>query len=361
MFGRNYAFAMRRFAAVWGVVVTGVFGSAGQAGESPVIEAPEVPRYVAATLLWENDSLGGTDKHYTNGTRFEFTLGATVDLASTYWEPVLSVFDKDDEIYATVFLGQNLYTPRDITAVGLIEDDRPYAGWLYSGVRFGALTDRESGERSLFGKRAVDYRGLELSLGVVGPWAQGGEVQTWFHDLINATEPLGWDNQIHNEVVFDTHFLRSASFRLWETPGGPLSFDVDTFYSVRAGMVQVSGGAGMAAVLGLNHKLGATPRRMSYPGPLARAQAGSDWEVSLFASMEGRGVAWNTFLDGNVFDDGSHTVDRRPLIWHGEAGLQIRYGHFVGSYIQVFRSEEFDGQDGIHEYGSGRIGFEFPW
>ncbi|MEM1297146.1 MAG: lipid A deacylase LpxR family protein [Verrucomicrobiota bacterium] len=332
-----------------------------RAGEPPPLADPIPKRLASASILWENDSLGGTDKHYTNGTRIEFTLGSTIDRESTFLSPLFNFFEDHEEIYGTVFLGQNLYTPRDITVTELIEDDRPYAGWLYAGVRFGTVNEWDDDQRFWFIKRALDYTSLEVNLGVVGPWALGDEVQSGFHELINGQEPMGWDNQINNEIVFDANLFQSLSFRVLEDSAQRVSLDFEPFYNLRAGMVQVYGGGGIAAVLGLNHKLGATPRRLSYSGPLSRTGMGADWEVALFGSMEGRGVAWNTFLDGNVFANGSHTVDKEHFIWHSEVGIMLRYRWLVASSIQVFRSEEFDGQEGIHEFGSGRVGVEFPF
>jgi len=85
---------------------------------SPFLFPSAGSRVAAATLLWENDSIAGTDKQYTNGTRIELTLGAEVD-RETFFAPVLSpfyaLFEDRDEIYGTLFLGQNMYTPQDIT------------------------------------------------------------------------------------------------------------------------------------------------------------------------------------------------------------------------------------------------------
>ena len=74
-------------------------------------------------------------------------------------------------------------------------------------------------------------------------------------------------------------------------------------------------------------------------------------------------MAWNSFLDGPMFDDNpdTHTVDKKNLLWHSEIGLLLRYRCLVASYIYVIRSAEFRGQDGNHPYGSARIGLEFPF
>lgn len=335
--------------------------------QDPLLLGPEENRIVAATLLWENDSFVNTDSQYTNGTRLELTLGLTVDrerMFAPMLRPFLSLLEDNEEVYGTLFIGQDLYTPSDISIPTLMPNDRPYAAWLYGGVRFATQKDAKKVlEYVPSVKRAADYSSIELSAGVVGPWAQGNEIQTWFHDLIHVQRPKGWAHQIPNEVVVDASYYRSLSLRMIGDDDRLFSFDIDPFFNVNAGTVYVHGGAGVSAVVGLNHKLGATPRRTSYSAPLTRNQSDRDWEVALFGSIEERAVAWNTFLDGPMFDDNpdTHTVDKENFIWHSELGLLLRYRFLVASYIWVIRSEEFKGQDGSHEYGSARVGFEFPF
>lgn len=354
---------------IWPVLfLSGVsYRAEGGAVEEPgFFVGPMGNRVVATTLLWENDSFVDTDQQYTNGTRIELTLGATVD-RETFFEPLapfLSLFEEGDEINGTLFIGQDLYTPSDISIPNLTLNDRPYAAWLYGGFRMGTLQERDEAPAYLpFVKRAADYTSLELSLGLVGPWAQGNEIQTWFHDLIHYQRPKGWQHQIPNEVVVDANYYRSLSLRVLGKENRHLSLDVDPFYNVNLGTVYVHGGAGVAGVLGWNHKLGATPRRTSYSAPLTRTQSDLPWEMAFFGSIEERAVAWNTFLDGPVFDDNpdTHTVDKENFIWHSELGLMVRYRFLVASYIYVIRSREFKGQDGCHEYGSARVGLEFPF
>ncbi|OPX34630.1 MAG: hypothetical protein B1H11_10530 [Desulfobacteraceae bacterium 4484_190.1] len=39
-------------------------------------------------------------------------------------------------------LGQNMYTPKDISQKDLIKGDRPYAGWTYFGIAFHSKNER---------------------------------------------------------------------------------------------------------------------------------------------------------------------------------------------------------------------------
>ena len=44
-------------------------------------------------------------------------------------------------------LGQSIFTPGDLNATQPLKNDRPYAGWLYTGlqIRFVEVLDREGG------------------------------------------------------------------------------------------------------------------------------------------------------------------------------------------------------------------------
>src|SRR4030043_1418161 len=96
-------------------------------------------------LYFENDSFGGTDRHYTNAFRL------------TWLSPNLTEYDEDTRLprwglplirkiplinrrgfqrNIGLSLGQNIYTPEDISRKSLIKDDRPYAGWTYLSLTF---------------------------------------------------------------------------------------------------------------------------------------------------------------------------------------------------------------------------------
>lgn len=83
-------------------------------------------------------------------------------------------------------IGQKIFTPDDIQRRGLVENDRPYAGWLYFGSAF-------------HNKNARLLDTFEIQLGVVGPAALAEKTQNFVHDLRGIDEARGWDNQLHNE------------------------------------------------------------------------------------------------------------------------------------------------------------------
>jgi hypothetical protein len=154
-------------------------------------------------LYMENDLFSGTDEHYTSGFKLSWSSHDLEQLSdSRYANPLLPLFnilpyinEKAYQKNLVFALGQNIYTPVDTDAYGLIEDDRPYAGWLYLGV-------------GVVWKDEVVRNSLVLDIGVVGPWSYAQETQRMIHDLRDFDHPNGWDNQLGNEVGFTLAYER---------------------------------------------------------------------------------------------------------------------------------------------------------
>ena len=81
--------------------------------------------------------------------------------------------------------------------------------------------------------------------------------------------------------------------------------------------------------------------------------------VALFAGVEGRAVAHNVFLDGNLLTT-SPSVKKNVLVGDAVAGLEIF--NRVGSRIAVsatYRSKEYATQVSPHIFGSLDASFKF--
>ena len=84
------------------------------------------------SLQFDNDEFGGTDRHYTGALR----LGC-VRSPPEVLRDVLPPAPKETAITqrrSTFSLGVSVYTPDDLDRSDVIEDDQPYAGWLYLGL-----------------------------------------------------------------------------------------------------------------------------------------------------------------------------------------------------------------------------------
>lgn len=165
------------------------------------------------TFQLENDLFTGTDRHYTNGVRVSYLSAENnvPDWVENLARP-LPFFADEGNLRVAYALGQTMYTPEDITIAAPQPDQRPWAGFAWGTI---GLTN-DAGSR---------LDNLELILGVVGPASQADDTQEFVHDLIDTTDPNGWDNQLHNEPIVNLSYKRS--WRGWaefETVG----LEVDT-------------------------------------------------------------------------------------------------------------------------------------
>ncbi len=329
-------------------------------------------RNYTLNFLGENDLWGsGSDQHFTHGTRLSFvesrqevddTSSCTpeqrekesggLDFVRTIFDPVWGDSSSNTS-QVSLILGQNIFTPEDITNPNLIVNDRPYAGWLYLGV--GLIKRHKSGRIWVFDT-------LELDLGIVGPESYAEDVQTWWHkNITDSPRPAGWNHQLKNEPGLLVNLERK--WRLELTPENYEGIQVDFLPSVGAALGNVYTYASVGGMfrLGVNLPVDYGPPRIR-PG----AQ-GSDFfqfnkkkPVSwyAYAGVEGRALAVNIFLDGNTFTD-SHSVDKKYFVGDFHAGFVLVIYHVRVAFSQVFRSSEFNGQKELSEFGS--LNFSVAW
>jgi len=319
-------------------LVLGILGAAATAVAAPPPPSPADAPIIS--LQWENDVLTGRgiDRHYTNGIRISLLLpedrgpGWVARAARA-----MPWFPEGGRVRGSWALGQNLYTPEDIRTPDLVTDDRPYAAWLYLGA--GVVV--ENG-------RLLDI--VELSLGVVGPAAQGEGVQKGIHALIGSPEPAGWSHQLPDEPAVQVMWHRKWRRRHGDARG--FGVDVLPHLGGALGNVFIYGAAGGTARCGFGLPDDYGPPRIqpALPGSEyfqpARRLGGY-----LYLGAEGRVVLRNLFLDGSTFA-ASHRVDRRLLVADVQAGAALVFHGVRLAYTYVVRSEEFRGQDGYDAFGT---------
>lgn len=297
-------------------------------------QSPEKKNYVSLSV--ENDKLNGSDRYYTAGTQLSwFNAGTKVpdvidDIAET-----IPMFEINESTGTMFTLGQTMYSPEDISARVADPDDRPWAAWLYGSVGLATLTDNHVDE-------------VEITLGVVGPEALGEQTQKFIHKHIsNSPAPKGWSNQLE----FEPGLILSWQ-RRWPQD---LAFKLDDYYlratpnvNVSVGNIYTYAGTGLSVTFGpYQDRLQDTPARPrpSMPGTGYFKTPDNEWSWFLFASVDGRAMARNIFLDGNSFDDDGPSVDKKPLVGDASIGAAITFDDYRLSYALNGRSKEFDGQN----------------
>jgi hypothetical protein len=249
------------------------------------------------SFYWENDFPvpGGRDRWLTNRAVVEFQAGR------------LGVWTA----------GTEMYTPDDLRSSEIPVDDSPWDG--YSWVGYRARLDNAGRE-------------LEVRLGILGGHASGtASLQRLFHvDFGWGTEPKGWGTANPAEAAIDviyTHSLRDA-FDSWLG-----QVEVTHVYGARAGNVRV------AAFLDQEVRKGLWRR-------------GRKFGIYGLAGLDGEARAWTSHLQGRMFHDNIYTVDAIPLVATFRAGIAATLGAWDIRCVYKFTTEEFEGQDARHVYGS---------
>ena len=311
-------------------------------------------------LYLENDLFADTDEHYTSGFKLSWSSHDLEQLSdSRYANPLLPLFDiipyindKEYQKNLVFALGQNIYTPVDTDTATLIDDDRPYAGWLYLGV-------------GVIWKDEVVRNSLVLDIGVIGSWSYARQTQRVIHDLRGFDHPNGWDNQLDDEVAFTLAYERTWRWPKYERRSG-FGWELLPHAGMAAGTVRTYANAGAELRVGLNlpddfgtPSIGPTATTSTpVDGQMAADRTRFDLGAYLFARADGRAVARNIFLDGNTYSD-SPSVDKHPFVADLSAGLAMNIKNTKIAYALVYRTEEFEGQDEGQVFGTVSFNWTF--
>lgn len=300
------------------------------------------------SLQIENDGVVGLDRHYTSGLQLNYFPLSTAPVWVSDPLNWLGLDTSKDELAVEYALGHTIFTPADFENPDPQPAERPWAGHTY--VSFAILRKPEN-RQALF--QSGDK--LKLTLGHVGPDSGAASAQTGVHKLIGSPEPRGWDHQIGNETTLNLHY-----FRKWmhyqQTYAGR-DIELSPVLGVALGSPYTYAGAGLTWRWGadLQRDYGPPSIQPNYPGS-SFFLPGTPWNWYLMAGVEYRHVFYNLFLDGTLFRDGSSVKKYRDV---GDlfAGGAISYGKLRISYMTIYRSKEFRGQEERDIFGSLNLSF----
>jgi hypothetical protein len=294
------------------------------------------------SLYLENDSRlfkpnHATDRHYTHGTKIVYLTQPEWRWLKDFsdWD----VADQDQQVETAIgfFLGQNIYTPDHVDEPQKRDpDDMVFAGWLYTGM---------------FAQRAADHtlEHFEFNIGVIGPSSKAERVQKCMHNFLNSEDPIGWDEQLNDELAVDLTYMRKQ--RLlgdWFKPTE--SSDVIGEYGFTAGSVHRHLQAGLTFRYGFNLLNTFGPGRLSLPSGISEFRQENFKSGYLFARAAARAVEHNRFLTG---------LDAEPLVGEFQIGAVYKYKKLRLGYSQTFYTREFEEQSGKDSIGAITLSWQF--
>nr|WP_296748324.1 lipid A deacylase LpxR family protein [Thioalkalivibrio sp.] len=292
-------------------------------------------------LEYENDLFAGDDRWYTNGVRATWMRttrpGLHNDLVARLGDRSRLVNPGKPVSYG-FSVGQNMYTPKDITDPDPPEDDRPYAGWLHLSAGLGQL-------------RSASLTRLSVTVGVVGPASLADRTQKEVHRFVGADMPLGWDTQLRNEPTLMVGVERIE--RIWETRRSDgWGADFSGHLGLTLGTPFTLAGTGLTLRLGRYMPNDFSPPRIqpAFPGSMHFLPA-ERWGWYVFTGIDGQGRARDVFLDGNTYRS-SRSVPREPWVGEVFVGLAVANQRARLAYTHAYRTREFKKQPEDAQYGS---------
>jgi hypothetical protein len=286
------------------------------------------------SITAENDVIGDTDKNYTHGTFFT----NSIDYEKAYKPiqntasilPTIRIFDDDPKKLNRIKLqlGQEMHTPGDITVTELLEDDNPYAGYLFTSIT------RINSER--------DFRlQSTLSVGLIGKYSFAEHTQKFVHnDLGMGRDPVGWDNQLPHEPTLNFDYSRIKKFYYGNY------FDRVSDITFRLGTVHTD-------IIYTN--LFRAGRNL----PELDGSHSDRISAYLFLGPRVSLVGRNIFYDGNLFRD-SHSVDTKHFVHGVLGGAGLEYKGYSVKLNTVWSSRQYSEQVDCYSLYGGLV-FGVDW
>jgi len=255
-------------------------------------------------ILWENDVFLSKDNNYTDGVCLYYDEGGSV----WGWR-------------------SRMYTPEDIENPSNQPLDRPWAGVTTVYHEWDRVID----------KKCV-RTGWEV--GVLGAESGVSWQQKTVHRLIKSRTPMGWSNQVPNEISAQFYQTFYRPMMRFDVPGMCMA-DLETFYGYCGGTTFDHIFVGFNGRIGWNlppcHGGVDIEPKAALPKPYGY----------LFAECQGRYVLHNATLGHSFFrshSDNKWDRDLIPVVGQVTYGARVGYKNFSILCAEEYRTDEFDDQ-----------------
>ena len=292
-------------------------------------------------IYLENDAEFDTDVGYSDGSKFSVLLYRPN--VEDHWLRIPFTEGLARSNFISFSAARQMFTPDDLDATEVVEDERPYAGWFYYEMGL-----HQSSQRHL--------DSLVVQVGVVGPASLTEAYQTYIHDLLDVSNPAGWDNQLSNEIGLQLNYQHKWRFVPTEIWG--MESSIIPYAGGEFGNIAIKANSGVSLRVGWNIAQDFDTSFIDDVGesgipvnPNSVAGGSKAWSFNFNLSAGGSFVARDIFLDGNTFTE-SHSVEKNLLRGYGRYGFSARYKSFIIDYHRVYNTEHYKTQGYGHKYGA---------
>ena len=278
---------------------------------------------------YDNDYFTSTDKDYTQGYNFELTSPRLAKNPINH----LFISPKNSEFKYGLSLEHIGFTANSIASDEIQYGERPFAAAIML-KSFSIATDTIQKSRLV----------SSLNLGIIGPGAFGGDMQTAIHEATGNTIPKGWYNQIKNDVVinyeltYEKQLLRFHDF-----------FTIQTTATARLGTLFTNASAGFNATLGIINS------------PFTSVKNKGKFQLYLYTQPLVNVIGYDATLQGGFFNRKSvYTIndsDIERVTFQNNYGMVLQYRWLYLEYSRTILTREIS-NNYSNKWGGIHIGFK---
>ena len=278
---------------------------------------------------YDNDFFTKTDIYYSQGITLEYVHPSIKKFLLSR----LLITSKNSDNRNGITFNLFGYTPSTISSDAILYGDRPYE----SSMSFKTFV---AGSDSIKQHRIASA----LSIGIIGPWAQGKEIQTGIHKWLNNRIPKGWQHQVQNDVIIN--YQLNYEKKLLE-----------------AGSSFLLNGAAEARVGTLHNRIGGGLNFMAghYNHPYKNGKR-KKIEYYLFGQSRVNIIGYDATMQGGLFNrKNPYTIsagDVTRLTFQADAGVVLNFRKLYFTYTQSYLTKEFR-TGHYHRWGGISFGFTF--
>lgn len=279
---------------------------------------------------YDNDYFSATDENYTQGYNIELVSPFLKKNPINY----LLLKPETSNNQFGISIEHIGFTPPTIGSAEIQYGERPFAAAIML-KSFTISTDTLGRTRLL----------SSLSIGLIGPGAFGKEMQVAIHEATGNTIPLGWRNQIKNDVVINYELgYEKEIYRLHDW------FALQGNTAIRLGTLSTNASAGLQTTLGLINS------------PFTASETNKKFQLYGYSQVVGSVIGYDATLQGGIFNKKSpYTIsdnDVERLTGQFNYGVVLKLKNVYLEYFRAVLTKEFEA-GGATKWGGIRIGVQF--
>ncbi len=154
-------------------------------------------------FVLSNDKFADNDKYFTNGIYLNYSKLLPKSFILTKKE--------DTKLQLSLSLGNEIYSPENLSSTKSSDFDRPYAGWLFGTFQIGSIN-----------KNIANF--ISLETGITGPESYAGKLQVAIHNTFDIAPIPTWTDEIAYKWLFN--FKTKHIFNILATTKNALHYSI---------------------------------------------------------------------------------------------------------------------------------------